>query len=69
MSRRARAETADSGPASFARLESEVRVYCRDCPAVFARARGAELFDEEDRRYLDLLAGAGVLNYGHNPPE
>ncbi|WP_137863195.1 MULTISPECIES: diaminobutyrate--2-oxoglutarate transaminase [unclassified Sphingomonas] len=69
MSRRARAETADSGTASFARLESEVRVYCRDFPAVFARARGAELFDEEDRRYLDLLAGAGVLNYGHNPPE
>ena len=33
-----------------------------------AGAGSRRLFDEEDRRYLDLLAGAGVLNYGHNPP-
>jgi len=69
VSRRPRADMPTRGTASFTRLESEVRVYCRGFPAVFARAHGAELFDEEERRYLDLLVGAGVLNYGHNPPE
>lgn len=52
----------------FTRLESEVRTYCRSFPAVFDRAEGAELFDTDGRRYLDFFAGAGALNYGHNPP-
>lgn len=49
-------------------LESSVRTYCRRFPVVFARARGHRLWTEEGREYLDLLAGAGALNYGHNHP-
>ena len=48
--------------------ESEVRGYCRDFPATFDTAQGAWLTDVEGRRYLDFLAGAGALNYGHNHP-
>lgn len=54
---------------TFERLESEVRGYVRTFPAVFDRAQGSRLYDEEGRGYLDFFAGAGVLNYGHNPPE
>ncbi len=53
---------------TFERLESEVRGYCRSWPTVFARAEGCELIGEDGRRYLDLFAGAGALNYGHNHP-
>nr|WP_234358970.1 diaminobutyrate--2-oxoglutarate transaminase [Plantactinospora sp. BC1] len=49
--------------------ESRVRYYCRRWPAVFARAEGARLYDEDGREYLDFFAGAATLNYGHNPPE
>jgi diaminobutyrate-2-oxoglutarate transaminase len=49
------------------RLESEVRSYCRAFPTSFARASGSELIDRDGRRYLDFFAGAGALNYGHNP--
>jgi len=52
----------------FTRLESNVRSYSRSFSAVFTRARGTELFDVHGRRYLDFLAGAGSLNYGHNNP-
>lgn len=51
----------------FDQLESEVRGYCRNFPAVFDTAKGAWMTDVEGRRYLDFFAGAGVLNYGHNP--
>jgi diaminobutyrate-2-oxoglutarate transaminase len=50
----------------FTAWESNVRSYCRSWPAVFERAKGALLFDEAGRRYLDFFAGAGALNYGHN---
>ena len=49
-------------------IESEVRIYSRHFPAVFKRATGALLYDLNDRRYIDFLAGAGSLNYGHNNP-
>ncbi|MBD0743648.1 diaminobutyrate--2-oxoglutarate transaminase [Streptomyces sp. CBMA152] len=52
----------------FETLESEVRSYCRGWPAVFDRARGARLTDEDGHEYLDFFAGAGSLNYGHNNP-
>jgi len=52
----------------FERLESEVRSYCRAFPTVFSKARGAFLYDEQGREYLDFFAGAGTLNYGHNHP-
>ncbi len=49
-------------------LESEVRSYCRRFPVVFTKAKGATLEDEKGRKYIDVLAGAGALNYGHNNP-
>ncbi len=52
---------------AFTQHESEVRSYCRAFPTVFVRAKGSELWDERGRRYLDFFAGAGALNYGHNP--
>jgi diaminobutyrate-2-oxoglutarate transaminase len=53
---------------TFERLESEVRSYCRHFPRVFARAVGSRLIAEDGRVYVDFLAGAGTLNYGHNEP-
>tara|TARA_R110002049_G_scaffold81212_3_gene206388 strand:+ start:1467 stop:2732 length:1266 start_codon:yes stop_codon:yes gene_type:complete len=51
----------------FEQYESEVRSYCRNFPTVFKSAKGAWMTDENGRSYLDFFAGAGVLNYGHNP--
>jgi len=53
----------------FKRLESEVRGYCRSFPRIFSTAQGAILTDEGGRDYIDFLAGAGTLNYGHNHPQ
>jgi diaminobutyrate-2-oxoglutarate transaminase len=50
----------------FERYESEVRSYCRSFPVVFSKAKGAYLYTEEGKEYLDFFAGAGALNYGHN---
>ncbi|ODC03383.1 diaminobutyrate--2-oxoglutarate transaminase [Terasakiispira papahanaumokuakeensis] len=50
------------------RLESEVRTYSRSFPVVFNRAKGAKLYTESGTEYIDFLAGAGTLNYGHNNP-
>lgn len=47
--------------------ESEVRSYCRSWPTTFVTASGSHLVDTGGRRYLDFFAGAGALNYGHNP--
>jgi diaminobutyrate-2-oxoglutarate transaminase len=58
----------ESSLAVFERLESNVRSYGRHFPVVFSHARGAEIFDDAGRRYLDFFVGAGALNYGHNPP-
>ncbi|MFI1850276.1 diaminobutyrate--2-oxoglutarate transaminase [Streptomyces sp. NPDC020480] len=52
----------------FEALESEVRSYCRGWPAVFDRAQGSYMYDEDGHTYLDFFAGAGALNYGHNNP-
>lgn len=48
--------------------ESAVRSYSRAFPAVFTRARGARIEDEDGREYIDFFAGGGALNYGHNEP-
>ncbi len=53
----------------YDRRESEARSYCRNMSAVFTRARGSELFDDEGNRYIDFLAGCSSLNYGHNDPD
>ena len=55
-------------PDVFDRLESRVQSYARSFPATFGRACGSEIWDVSGRRYLDFLAGAGALNYGHNNP-
>jgi diaminobutyrate-2-oxoglutarate transaminase len=52
----------------FASRESKVQSYARSFPALLSRASGTELWDAEGRRFLDFLAGAGSLNYGHNNP-
>ncbi len=53
----------------FERIESEVRGYVRNFPAVFDTAEGSYLYDVDGNAYLDFFAGASVLNYGHNHPE
>ena len=57
----------DSSISIFEHLESNVRTYCRSFPVVFEKAKGAVIVDENKNRYIDFLAGAGALNYGHNP--
>lgn len=52
----------------FDERESEVQCYARSFPVVFDRAEGCHVYDRSGRRYLDFLAGAGSLNYGHNEP-
>ena len=52
----------------FERLESNVQSYARAFPRVFNKAQGTQIWDENGRRYLDFLAGAGSLNFGHNNP-
>ena len=47
--------------------ESEVRNYGRSWPLLLSRAVGSRLWDAEGKEYLDFFAGAGSLNYGHNP--
>ena len=56
------ARTPTCSPAS----SSNVRSYARSFSAIFTYARGTELRDVHGKRYLDFLAGAGSLNYGHN---
>ena len=61
--------TAQVNSESLERLESEVRTYSRSFPTIFTRARGSTLYDENNKEYIDFLAGAGTLNYGHNNPK
>ena len=53
---------------TFETYESSVRSYCRNFPAVFNKAKGAVMHDEEGNAYIDFFCGAGALNYGHNNP-
>ncbi|GAA0786074.1 diaminobutyrate--2-oxoglutarate transaminase [Marinobacterium sediminicola] len=50
----------------FQKTESEVRTYSRSFPVTFSKAKGAVLTTEDGQEYVDFLAGAGTLNYGHN---
>jgi 4-aminobutyrate aminotransferase/(S)-3-amino-2-methylpropionate transaminase len=38
-------------------------------PIYAARARNAEIWDEEGKRYIDFAAGIAVVNTGHSHPE
>ncbi|MBQ9167023.1 MAG: diaminobutyrate--2-oxoglutarate transaminase [Oscillospiraceae bacterium] len=51
---------------AFENYESSVRSYCRHFPAVFNKAKGAVMYDEDGNGYIDFFCGAGALNYGHN---
>ncbi len=52
---------------AFENYESNVRSYCRSFPTVFTKAKGSVMTDEDGKEYVDFFAGAGALNYGHNP--
>ena len=52
----------------FVRLESEVRLYSRHLPVVFARSLNDLMYDESGKEYIDFFSGSGALNYGHNNP-
>jgi diaminobutyrate-2-oxoglutarate transaminase len=49
-------------------IESAVCAYSRLWPTVFTTARGAHIYDERGRDYLDFFSAAASLNYGHNHP-
>lgn len=53
----------------FENLESNVRSYCRKYPAIFDKALNSEIYTKSGERYIDFLAVAGSMNYGHNNPE
>lgn len=53
----------------FEKTESNVRSYCRKYPVIFSHAKNAELFSNDGTRYIDFLAVAGSMNFGHNNPE
>lgn len=53
----------------FEQYESEVRSYIRSFPTTFTKAKGSKMWDIEGKEYIDFLAGAGSLNYGHNHPK
>lgn len=50
----------------FELRESNVRSYCRNFPALFNKAKDSLIYAESGEAYIDFLAGAGALNYGHN---
>src|SRR5919112_1369014 len=56
-------------PDEFEGFESTVRTYCRSFDAIFSRASGGSVYDQNGCRYIDFLAGAGALSYGHNDPK
>ena len=56
-------------PEIFERLESEVRSYSRSFPKRFGKAKGATIYGDDGREYIDFLAGCSSLNYGHNDPD
>lgn len=60
------ADTTTTKPSVFDRLESNVRGYCRSFPTTFATSNNATLIDADGNEFIDFLAGAGTLNYGHN---
>jgi diaminobutyrate-2-oxoglutarate transaminase len=49
--------------------ESNARVYPRHFPFAVAEASGSFIRDLDGNVFLDFLAGAGVLSFGHNHPE
>ncbi len=42
--------------------------FTREYPLVVDRAEGSKVWDVDNQRYLDFMAGIGVLNVGHRHP-
>lgn len=42
--------------------------YTREYPLVVEKAEGSEVWDVDGRRYIDFMAGIGVMNVGHRHP-
>ncbi len=42
--------------------------YTREYPLVVSHAHGSEIWDVDGKRYIDFMAGIGVLNVGHRHP-
>ncbi len=49
-------------------LEALSPSYTREYGLVVERAEGAEVWDVDGRRYIDFMAGIGVVNVGHRHP-
>ncbi|MET3135070.1 diaminobutyrate-2-oxoglutarate transaminase [Oxalobacteraceae bacterium GrIS 1.11] len=64
---RARAKQNEGALDIFENMESNARSYSRAFSAVFSHAKGEWLYASDGTCYLDFFAGAGALNYGHNP--
>lgn len=62
----------DSGPKAQAVIERDKQIlspsYTREYPLVIDRAQGSEVWDVDGRRYVDFMAGIGVVNTGHRHP-
>jgi predicted acetylornithine/succinylornithine family transaminase len=63
------APTPVAQPSAVKALEAQhvLQTYKR-VPVVFTRGEGVYLFDEDGRRYLDLISGIGVASLGHANP-
>ena len=64
---------AAAGPIGRALIERDSQTlspsYTREYALVVDRAQGAELWDVDGRRYVDMMAGVAVLNVGHRHPQ
>lgn len=49
-------------------IESNARTYSRIIDCTIVSGQGSLLFDDQNHRYIDCLAGAGTLATGHNHP-
>ncbi len=61
-----------AGPNGRAIIERDLGAlspsYTREYGLVVDRAEGSEVWDVDGRRYIDFMAGIGVLNVGHRHP-
>ena len=47
---------------------SSASVYNKQFPTIFTKANGCNLYDENNKKYIDCMSCAGVLALGHNHP-
>jgi len=60
--------SASASAARIAELEAHTAHNYAPLPVVLSHGEGAWVTDVDGRRYLDLLAGYGALNFGHRHP-